>query len=99
MVDGQSRQYPDIFESTVQGTGRMYGKTGKTLGAALKYIFRLLEQINDLLFFYHQYWESNLRPYKCKTSLFKCLNFCGEKLKKSGFKLLYKEGNHHNFSE
>ena len=35
----------------MQGTGRRYGKTGKTLGAALKHIFRLLEQKNDLLFF------------------------------------------------
>ena len=56
MEEGQSRQYTDIFESTMQGTGRRYGKTGKTLGAALKDIFRLLEQKNYLLFF----WPINI---------------------------------------
>ncbi len=82
----------------MHGTGRRYGENGKTLGAALKHILKLLEQKNDLLFLAHQYWESKLRPYVFKTSLNKRLNFCQENMKNSKFKLLYREGDWDNSS-
>ena len=36
----------------MHGTGERYGKTGKKLGAALKHIFRLLEQKKLFTFFF-----------------------------------------------
>ena len=64
MEEWKNRQYTDNLESAMQGTGRTYRKTGKTLGAALINSFQQLKIIILIhIFWDHQYWDLNRQPF------------------------------------